>query len=464
MRRPNIVFVMSDDHAAHAIGAYGSTINTTPQLDRLSDGGMRFDNCFCANAICAPSRASILTGTYNHVNGVMAMANPFDAGQPSFPPLLQRAGYQTALFGKWHLGHGPEHDPQGFDTWQVLPGQGDYHDPVMLTAEGELRHSGYVTDIITDLSLEWLRQRELDRPFCLLVHHKAPHRPWEPAPRHADLYQDPIPEPATFRDEYATRSAAAASARMRVADHMKPADLKQPVPDGLDPQAEASWKYQRYIGDYLRCVAAIDEGVGQLLDYLDCEGIADDTIVIYTSDQGFFLGDHGWYDKRFIYEHSLRMPLLVRYPAEIEAGSSSDDLVSNVDFAQTLLDWAGVEAPDRMQGDSLRPIARGQAPDNPRQAVYYRYWQHGDPEHGVWAHYGIRTHEHKLVYFYNQGFGLPGTSDHGAPPAWELYDLRADPDELNNVWDDPAYASVREAMTAELARHQKQVGDVPQHI
>jgi len=462
MTAPNIVFIMSDDHAAHAISAYGSRLNSTPQLDRIAAGGMRFDNCFCTNAICAPSRAVILTGTYNHVNGVMAMASPFDSGQPTFPALLQDAGYQTALFGKWHLGHDAGHQPQGFDDWRVLRGQGEYYDPVLQTAHGDEHHRGYVTDILTDLSLDWLGSVDRDRPFCLLLHHKAPHRSWEPAERHRELYQDhTFEEPATFRDDYKTRSGAAQAARMRVGEHLKPKDLKQEVPDGFDAEARASWQYQRYIGDYLRCVAGIDESVGRVLDHLDQAGLADDTTVVYTSDQGFFLGDHGWFDKRFIYEQSLRMPLLLRYPREVKPGSVCGELVSNVDFAQTLLDWAGVQAPERMQGVSLRPLVSGHDVPASRESIYYRYWQHNDPEHGVWAHYGIRTERYKLVYFYNDGLGLPGTGVTVEPPQWELYDLVADPDELVNVCDDPSYGEIRGRLTVELARQQAAVGDAP---
>ncbi|TDD21504.1 sulfatase family protein [Nonomuraea diastatica] len=462
MTTPNIVFVMSDDHAAHAISAYGGTLNHTPELDRIAEEGARFDSCFCTNAICAPSRAVILTGTHSHVNGVMSMAGPFDAAQPTFPALLQEAGYQTALFGKWHLGHGAGHDPQGFDEWRVLRGQGEYHDPVLSTAGGDERHEGYVTDVLTELSLDWLRATDRSRPFCLLLHHKAPHRGWEPAERHRDFYNDrTFEEPATFRDDYATRTGAAQAARMRVGRDLTPKDLKMEPPPGLDEEGLAAWRYQRFITDYLRCVAAVDESVGRLLGYLDEAGLTRDTVFVYTSDQGFFLGDHGWYDKRFIYEHALRMPLLVRYPREVEAGSVRGELVSNVDFAQTLLDWAGIAAPARMQGVSLRPLVAGWATTPPRDAVYYRYWQHQDPAHGVWAHYGIRTDRYKLIYFYNDGLGLPGTGTTSEPPCWELYDLATDPDELSNVWNDPAYARIRADLTEELARQQAAVDDRP---
>lgn len=461
-RRPNIVFIMSDDHAAHAISAYGSRVNETPHIDRLAREGMRLDNVFCQNALCAPSRAAILTGTHSHVNGVRTLSTYFDNRQPTFVGLLRDAGYQTAIVGKWHLGHGPDHDPRGFDHWVVLPDQGDYHNPTFFDNGVERRFDGYATDIITDLSLSWLDSRDRTRPFCLLVHHKAPHRPWEPDEKHMHLYADTdIPLPETFHDDYANRSEAAKAALMRVARDLTPTDLKEPVPPGLTPEEEAYWKYQRYMKDYLRCVASVDDNVGRVLDYLDAEGLRDDTIVVYTSDQGFFLGDHGWYDKRFMYEESLRMPFLVRYPREVPAGSVSTAMISNVDFAQTFLDFAGVPAHPRMQGRSFRPVLRGVTPDDWPQRIYYRYWEHGDGSHNVRAHYGIRTPRYKLIYYYNDGLGLPGTSSERYEPEWELFDLQTDPKEMRSVYDDPAYASVRAELTAELARLQKEIGDPP---
>jgi arylsulfatase A-like enzyme len=460
--RPNIVFVMADDHAAHAIGAYGSRINATPGIDRLAAEGMRFDACFCTNSICSPSRATILTGTYNHVNGVTTLATPFDARQATFPGMLRDAGYQTALLGKWHLGHGGVSDPTGFDYWTVLPDQGDYHDPTFLEEGGRaVVRRGYATDIITDLALDWIVERDRERPFCALVHHKAPHRAWEPAPRHAALYDDrDIPEPETLRDDYVGRSTAAVEARMRMWD-LNEEDLKGIVPPGLTEDEELRWRYQRYIKDYLRCVAALDENVARLLDALDAEGIADDTIVIYTSDQGFFLGDHGWYDKRFMYEESLRMPLLVRYPREVAPGSSNEAIVLNVDFAQTFLDLAGIEPTAPMQGRSLRPLLRGETPADWRDVMYYRYWMHLDRSHGVWAHCGVRTHRYKLVHYYGEALGQPGTTDEPRPEEWELFDLEHDPFELHSLHDDPAYADVRRKLTDTLARLQRELGDTP---
>ena len=461
-RRPNIIFVMADDHAAHAIGAYGSRINATPGIDRLAAEGMRFDACFCTNSICSPSRATILTGTYNHVNGVTTLATPFDARLPTFPAMLRDAGYQTALFGKWHLGHGGIHDPTGFDHWTVLPDQGQYHDPTFLEAGGRtVVREGYATDVITDLALDWIARRDRERPFCALVHHKAPHRAWEPAERHATLYAErDIPEPETLRDDYVGRSTAAVEARMRLWD-LTDEDLKALVPPGLTADDELRWRYQQYIKDYLRCVAALDENMARLLDVIDSDGIADETVVVYTSDQGFFLGDHGWYDKRFMYEESLRMPLLVRYPREVAPGTASDAIVLNVDFAQTLLDLAGVEPSAPMQGRSLRPLLRGEMPTDWRDVMYYRYWMHLDGSHGVWAHCGVRTDRYKLVQYYGSALGQAGTTDEPRPEEWELFDLEADPFELHSAADDPAYAAVRDDLTATLARLQRELGDRP---
>jgi len=460
-RRPNLLFIMADDHAAHAISAYGSHLAKTPGIDRIAEGGMRFDNCFCVNSICTPSRAAILTGTYNHVNGVTGLDTPMDNRLTTFPKLLQAAGYQTAMVGKWHLGHGGIHDPSGFDYWDVLPGQGDYHDPELIrwkageTAdpEGQCRVvEGYVTDIITDLSLDWLAARDPNRPFLLKLHHKAPHRSWEPAPRHAHLYEDlEVPIPPTFDDDYSFRASAARNARMRIDRDLKLEDLKVPTPEGLTPAEEKRWKFQRYIKDYLRCVAAIDENVARVLDWLDDEGLSDDTVVVYTSDQGFFLGDHGWYDKRFMYEESLRMPFLVRYPREVRDGSVCTDMALNVDVAPTFLDLAGVAIPDEVQGASLRPLLQERTPPDWRTAMYYRYWMHEDPDHNVQAHYGIRTDRYKLIRYDGEGHG----------PEWELFDLVDDPFEVHSVHGDPAYVILVEQLTDQLWRMQAEVGDTP---
>ncbi|RKN73037.1 DUF4976 domain-containing protein [Paenibacillus ginsengarvi] len=452
---------MSDDHASHAMSCYGSKINRTPHIDRIANEGIRFDNCFCTNSICSPSRAAILTGKYNHLNGVKAIDESFDGRQTTFPKLLQADGYQTAIVGKWHLGHGGDADPTGFDYWNVIDGQGEYHEPDFYEMGVRKRYSGYVTDLIADISLDWLEQRDKSRPFLLMCHHKAPHRPWDPDEKHKHMYEDEdIPEPETFYDDFATRSQAAVTANMRIAD-MTVRDTKGQPPEGLSAVETARWKYQRYIKDYLRCVASIDDNVGRLLDYLDEEGLADDTIVIYTSDQGFFLGDHGWFDKRFMYEESLRMPFIVRYPREIRAGSVTDAMALNVDFAQTFLEYAGIPAPADMQGHSLRPIWNGVVPEGWRTSMYYRYWMHLDEHHRVYSHYGIRTHRYKLIYYYAEALGTILSKDESRPPEWELFDLEHDHCELRNVYADPAYAEVREQLKAELAQLQRDVLDEP---
>ena len=462
MARPNLLFIMSDDHASHAISAYsGGRINKTPQLDRIASGGMRFDACFCTNSICTPSRASVLTGTYNHINGVTTLDTLMDNRLQTYPKLMQTAGYQTAVFGKWHLGHGPEHDPTGFDDWAVLPDQGEYHNPEFIYPDGRRTIHGYATDIITDMSLDWLERRDRNRPFALMVHHKAPHRHWEPDAKHAAMYEnETIPEPHTLWDDHSTRSAAAQAAKLHMMD-LDEDDLKAPVPAGLTPEEEVSWRYQRYIKDYLRCVASIDDNVGRLLDYLDLHDLTENTVVIYTSDQGFFLGDHGWFDKRFMYEESLAMPLLIRYPREIEAGVACEDIVLNVDFAPTFLDLCGLPIPEDMKGASFRPLLQGERPSGWQQSMYYRYWMHRDRDHNVPAHYGVRTKRHKLIYYYNDPLDQPGARGPADPPEWELYDLEADPFEIDNVYDRPENASLITHLKDELARLQAAVGDEP---
>ena len=459
--RPNIVFIMSDDHAAHAMSCYGSRINATPHLDRIANEGMRFDNCFCTNSICTPSRAVILCGTYNHVNGVTTLSTHIDNRLLTFPKLLQGAGYQTAMIGKWHLGTGPAHEPTGFDFWSVVPGQGEYHNPLFIEMGESKRIEGYATDIITDYSLDWLRQRDPERPFCLMCHHKAPHRPWEPDDKHADLYEDiDIPMPVTFDDDYANRAQAATRAEMRIERDLTATDLKQPIPEGLTPQAEKHWKYQRYIKDYLRCIASVDDNIGRLLGYLEAEGLSENTIVVYTSDQGFFLGDHGWYDKRFMYEESLRMPFIIRYPREIATGSANQDIILNVDFPATFLDYAGIALPESFQGSSFRPLLNGVTPEDWQTSLYYRYWMHL-ADHNVCAHYGLRTLRYKLIYYYGEALGQAGAIDERWEPEWELFDLDADPYELNNVYTDPAYAEVVTALKDEMHRLQSDLGDEP---
>jgi len=466
-RRPNILFLLSDDHAAHAIGAYGSVVNATPHIDAIGGAGVRFDNLFATNSLCAPSRASLLTGAYSHVNGVSTLDTYIDAAQPTFVTALRDAGYRTAFVGKWHMGdgstEGTSHDPHGFDYWDALIDQGEYHDPRFLSADGLRVERGYATDLITDLSIRWLDSLDGDQPWCLLVWHKAPHRPWEPDDAHTGMYADQeIPVPGTFTDDYATRSDTARRAEMRVADDLTEVDLKQPVPQGLSPEDEALWKYQRYMEDYLACVASVDDNVGRLVGRVRERGELHDTVVVYGSDQGFFLGDHGWFDKRFMYEESIRMPFFLAYPRVVAAGQRHTGIASNVDVAQTLLEAAGVAAPARMQGRSFWPdITGSREPDTPHDGLYYRYWMHDDRSHHVGAHYGFRSDRYCLIYFYNDGLGVPGCSDERYPPEWELYDLAEDPHQLRNVADDPAYASVRADLERRLWRAQAGVGDTP---
>jgi arylsulfatase A-like enzyme len=465
--RPNILFIMSDDHGYQAISAYGSNRNQTPNLDRLAKEGMRFDRAFVTNSICGPSRAVILTGKYSHVNGFARNGDVFNGGQQHVAKLLQQAGYQTAVIGKWHL----ESEPTGFDYWQILIGQGPYYNPPMLTPQGRVAHTGYTTDIITDLALEWLKkERDPNKPFFLMYQHKAPHREWQPAPRHIDKYDDvTLPEPETLFDDYSGRGRAAKLQEMTIANHLTPLDLKHTPPKNLTPeQLEAwhaaydaenealekanlqgkdlvRWKYQRYVKDYLRCVDAVDENVGRVLDYLDESGLAKNTVVFYTSDQGWYLGEHGWYDKRWMYEESFRTPLLVRWPGHAKPESTSEAMVMNLDFAQTFLDIAGIEQPDDMQGRSMKPILEGETPGDWRKSVYYRYYELPGP-HSVQKHYGVRTERHKLIHFHEID-------------EWELYDLEKDPDELQNVYDDPAYAEVIPELKAELKRLQEKYKD-----
>jgi arylsulfatase A-like enzyme len=442
--RPNILFIMSDDHASHAMSCYGSRINKTPNMDRIAATGMRFSNCFVVNSICTPSRAAILTGKYSHMNGVTVF-NPFDGSQQHLAKLLRNAGYQTAVIGKWHLFSAPT----GFDYWNVLPGQGRYHDPQFIEFGKTNVIKGYVTDIITDLSIQFLERRDPGKPFLLMTHHKAPHREWSPDAKHEHLFDDvEIPAPVTFDDDYKTRSRAAIEATMRIERDFKKTDLKQDPPADLAGAALKQWKYQRYIKDYLRCIASVDDNIGRLLDYLDKTGLRTNTIVIYTSDQGFFLGEHGWFDKRFMYEESLRMPLLVSVPGMTRAGSLHDQMVLNVDFAPTLLDLAGVPVPPDMQGRSIVPLFRGEKPKDWRTAMYYRYY-HYPADHRVQPHYGIRTEQFKLIYFNRIN-------------EWELFDLKQDPYETNNLYADPRRVETVAKLKGELARLKKEVKDEDQ--
>ena len=461
--RPNLVFIMSDDHAAHAISAYGSRINVTPNLDRIADGGIRLDAAFCTNSICAPSRAAILTGTYNHVNGVTTLDTHLDDSLWTFPQELRDHGWQTALFGKWHLGHGDSHDPAGFDHWRVLPGQGHYRNPVFLdSVDGVIERGGYVTDLITDDCLDWIDRRDPDRPFALFCQHKAPHRTWEPDAKHFTMYDDvEIPFPDTFRDDLSGRADVVQAVKMRMLDLDPIIDLKATVPDGLTLDEEIDWRYQRYIKDYLRVVASMDDNIGRLLDHLDEHDLTENTIVVYTSDQGFFLGDHGWFDKRLMYEESLSMPLLVRYPPAIEPGTTSDDIVVNVDIGPTMLDLCGLDTPDHVQGRSFAPVLRGDTPADWPTSMYYRYWMHNDGAHACPAHYGVRTRTHKLICYYNDPLDQPGARGPADPVEWELFDLVADPLEVDNRFGQPGTEAITAELRAELARLQAAVGDLP---
>ena len=482
--RPNILFIMSDDHAYQAISAYSNRLIETPNIDRLADQGMIFTNACVTNSICAPSRATILTGKHTHINGKIDNNFPFDTTNVTFPQLFHQAGYQTAMFGKLHFGN----NPKGFDEFMILPDQGDYYNPEFITNTGDTTIMGYVTDIITDLTLKWLKEdRKADQPFLLMYLHKAPHREWLPAPRHYKEFTDrTFPEPETLFDDYSGRGTAAHTAEMNLLKHMTVSADNKIYPEVAEelgivepskwgqnvfrqkyarftPEQKAEWdsvygpinerfreeypamndsdfmrwKYQRYMQDYLGCIAAVDENVGRVLDYLKESGLDKSTIVVYTSDQGFYLGEHGWFDKRFIYDESFKTPLLIQWPGHVSPGSSSNEMVQNLDFAQTFLDAAGIEAPDDMQGESLMPLLTGHPEQWTRDAVYYQYYEYPG-FHMVKRHYGIVTKEYKLVHFYYD------------VDEWEMYDRKNDPFELKNVYDDPDYAAVRKELHQKL--------------
>ncbi|QDU11632.1 sulfatase [Gimesia aquarii] len=466
-KRPNILFIFTDDHASHAMSCYGSKINQTPNLDRIAREGMIFNNCFCTNSICGPSRAVILTGKHSHLNGFKQNGNKFDGSQQTFPKILRRNGYQTAIVGKWHLAT----QPTGFDYSEILIGQGPYYNPPMIKNGKRVKHVGYTTDIITDLALDYLKNsRDTDKPFMLMYQHKAPHRNWQPGPKYLHMYDEvTIPEPDNLFDNYEGRGTAAKQQDMTIATTMTPFDLKLTPPRNLTPEQLkvwnaayepknrafrkakltgkdlVRWKYQRYMKDYLRCIASVDENVGRMLDYLEKSGLAKNTVVIYSSDQGFYLGDHGWFDKRFMYEESYRMPFVARWPGVIKPGSVNNDLVSNLDFAETFLDIAGAKIPKDMQGVSLVPLFKGNEVAW-RESLYYHYYEFYNDRrsaHMVRRHNGVRTKRYKLIDFYNLG-------------EWELYDLKKDPREMKSVYHDPEYAQVVTELKAELKRLQKQ--------
>ena len=500
--KPNIIFIMADDHAANAIGAYGSKINSTPNIDRIARSGARFSHCYVSNSICTPSRASILTGTYNHVNGVMSLGDTIDSRLPNVAKHLKSAGYQTAIFGKWHLGEGKAHQPSGFDDWKVLPGQGAYFNPIFHSPKGEEKISGYVTEIITDITLDWLKNRDTNKPFFLMMHHKAPHRPWHYDPKKENLYLDKIEIPDTFEDDYKNRAAAASAAKIRIADDFTYEDLGLAQPDSgvnlgellwdksgnrklpnvddfdvfslkdettgeifkfADKKSYDEFKYQRYLQRYLRTVSSIDDSVGSILDYLDSEGLSENTMVIYTSDQGFFLGEHGWYDKRFMYEESFQMPFLIKYPKEIEANSFISHMISNVDFAPTFLETAGLSVPNYMQGRSFRPLWQKNFSEEWPDLVYHRYWMHRDLYHNAYAHYGIRNKKYKLIYWYNEGLGSTGSQPGGETPEWELFDCENDPKELFNLANKSEYQETLKQLIEILDSKMAEIGDIPRH-
>ena len=493
-KRPNIVFIMSDDHAYQAISAYSNRLIETPNIDRIAKMGMLFTNATVTNSICAPSRATILTGKHSHLNGKIDNDFPFDTTNITFPQLFQKAGYQTAMFGKLHFGNAPK----GFDQYKILPGQGSYYNPDFITKnEGTIRVEGYVTDIITDMTLDWLEEeRNPTDPFLLFYLHKAPHREWLPAERHLEEFtQRTFPEPATLFDDYSGRGRAAKEAEMNLLKHMNwsgdskiypsvmrelgipgtsnwdtlafsrevgrltPAQLanwtrsydqvnaalKESYPS-MDDKEKMQWRYQRYMQDYLGTIRAVDENVGRVLDYLEANKLMDNTLIVYTSDQGFYLGEHGWYDKRFVYDESFKTPLLVAWPGKIAPKSTSSTMVQNLDYAQTFLEAAGIPAPADMQGESLLPLLTGNAESWTRDAVYYHYYEY-PAVHMVKRHYAIVTEQYKLVHYYYD------------VDEWELIDRIKDPQELRNVYDDPAYAPVVTELHRKLEALRKQYGD-----
>ena len=481
--RPNVIFIMADDHAQKAISAYDNTLIETPHIDRLYEEGMLLENSFVTNSICAPSRATMLTGKFSHLNGKKDNMDTFDISQMIFPKLLRKNGYQTAMIGKWHL----KSRPQGFDYWDILIGQGDYYQPEFVSNEDTTIVEGYTTDIITDKVLDYLENRDQEKPFCVFYHHKAPHRNWMPNIKDLALYSTTDFElPETFSDDYEGRPAAR-EADMRIEDMFLSFDMKlhessYEVETGtggnqeFDPEeywrmayqrltqeqrqlwdahydtinenfrngslsgrALTAWKFQQYLKDYLRCIKSIDDNVGRLLQYLDGQGLTENTIVIYTSDQGFYLGEHGWYDKRFMYEQSLRTPFLIRYPKEIKGRTRSAHLIQNIDYAPTLLDYAQVPIPADMQGISLRGILSGKEPEEWRSSIYYHYYEYPHGWHHVAKHEGVRTDRYKLIHFY------------GDTEYWELYDLQLDSSEKNNLYNQPLYREVQDNLLEELA-------------
>lgn len=468
--QPNILFIMADDHAAHALGAYGgrlAVMNPTPRLDQLATEGIRLENVFVTNSICTPSRATLMTGQYSHVNGVLTLDGGIEPARQHLARLVKEAGYETAMIGKWHL----KEEPAAFDYYAVLPGQGSYFNPIMRVMDkgtwpnNIVRYAGYdskhSSDVVTDLSLNWLKERDPSKPFFLMHHFKAPHDNFENAERYDWLYEDDeIPEPISLRHQpehgsEATRgtgtSISKRNTRRNMGHHMF-------VDAELDSSAYTHASYQRYLKKYLRTVRGLDDNVGRLIDHLKETGEFDNTIIIYTSDQGFMLGEHDYIDKRWMYEESLRVPFIVRYPGYVDEGSVSDAIINNVDFAPTLLAMAGVSKPGFMQGDSFLPILKGEEPADWKTSTYYRYWMHMT-HHDNPAHYGIRTKDYKLIFYYGLPLDAPGASVEPTTPGWELYHVARDPQELRNVYRDPAYAEVVLALKSELLAIKDRIGD-----
>jgi arylsulfatase A-like enzyme len=485
--QPNIVFLFTDDHCQQALSAYDDSRIVTPNMDRIAREGMRFNKCYVTNAICGPSRAVILTGKYSHLNGFMTNGSgAFDGSQQTFPKLVQKAGYQTALIGKWHL----KSTPTGFDHYDILKGQGPYYNPPMITGgeNGEPKtvpHTGYTTEIITEKTLHWLKnKRDPNKPFVLMCQHKAPHRNWMPAPKYLNWLDDvEIKEPETLWDDYSGREAPASRQAMTIAKHMNAVDLKLSKPRGLNSGQLAvwnaayeaknkvfeekkptmsekeiiKWKYQRYVKDYLRCVKSVDDSIGEVLKYLDDNGLTENTVVMYSSDQGWYLGEHGWFDKRWMYEESLKTPLLVRWPGVVKAGSIDDThIVSNLDFAETFLDIAGLPKPNDMQGASLMPLFKGQTPDDWRKSFYYHYYEFPGA-HSVARHQGVTNGQHKLIEYYGPSHVKGETYDN----TWEMFDLTKDRNELHNVYGEADYAKTQALLLEELKKLQKQYSVPP---
>lgn len=464
--RPNILFIMSDDHSSQAWGLYGGHLDSvapTPHIQRLAREGCLLLNCFCTNSICVPSRATILTGQYSHRNHVYSLSDSLDPEADNVAKILKNAGYQTAIIGKWHL----KTQPTGFDHFTVLPGQGRYHDPILKTRddwEQGREYTGFSTDVITDLCLEWLEQRQSQQPFFLMCHFKATHEPFDYADRFQELFQDQnIPEPPSlyeFGSEPSGRSFSGQVLEILGDRFVEGTGTRYPGEsfdlEGLNPEAARSRIYQKFIKDYLRGVAGIDENIGRLLTYLDETGLYQNTVVIYTSDQGYFLGEHGFFDKRIMYEEALRMPFVIRYPQKIPAGVRNRDMVLNCDFAPLFLDFAGTPTPEWMQGTSFRPNLSGPAPENWRRSLYYRYWLHQAQRP---AHFGIRSDRYKLIYFYGEPLDITGAYPVATPAAWEFYDLALDPEEMRNAYFDPEYREIILELKLQLQSLREELGD-----